>query len=245
MGKLIVSLERAYHMFLVHDNLQGSDKLTKMEYLVYSHFMRFGCNLRRFKNESPKCETEPSADGDKPPEDDTASNKSYVWNYLYELLGHRKSAIASENIDESCYGGIKQSMNNIIIGLKDAGSSRTNSICSSTNTCEAITIREKRKLTNDCSSDGGPITKLTKISHKKDLDDPYFGSGSTNDFMVGNAFQRFSEIFDQIDIIELKTMDCYDDQTPINEKFSFDLWTSLDYRKTQRTTGPNFRLIIK
>lgn len=245
VGKVIVSLERGYHMFLNHDNTHECDKLTKFEYLVYSHFMRFGCNLRRFKNDDPTFDTESSSDGDSNTDDDNiVPQKSYVWNYLYDLLGHRKTAIASRNLNGECYDSIKQSMDNIIAGVKDAGSRGAHAIDDGSNKLsKAITVPVKRKLSMDCSS-VDPASKFIKLNHQKDVDDPYLGSGSTNDFMVGNAFQRFKQIFNQIDIIELKSMDHYDDQTPIAEKFSFDLWTSLDYRKTQRT-GPNFRLIIK
>lgn len=209
--------------------------------------MRFGCNLRRFKNDSMAKYTESSSDDGKNDTDASVSSsivyKSYVWNYLNELLGHRKSVIASKNVDHSCYNRIKDSMNGIIAGFKNANSCRPNLVGPSVNATEPGTKLEKRKIAEDCSSDM-PKPKMAKFSHKKDLDDPYLGSGSTNDFMMGNTFQRFKQIFDKIDIIELKTMDFYDNQEPINEKFSFDLWTSLDYRERQYT-GPNFRLIVR
>lgn len=245
MGKAIVSLERAYHMFLKHDNAseQSDNKLTKFEYLVYSQFMRFGCNLKRFKNVNPTLDISSSLNSQNNIDDEAVSEKSYIWNYLNELLGHRKTLIASKNLDQKYYDSIKQSMDTIITGIRDADSNATQSIHLNCSTSETTSESQKRKLLSDHSCDN-TVTKLIKLNHNKDLEDPYMGSGSTNDFMVGNEFQRFKHIFEQIDIIELKSMDHYDDQTTITEKFSFDLWTSLDYRKTQHT-GPNFRLIVK
>lgn len=250
IGKVIVSLEKAYHLFLAHDSARNDEKLTKIEYLVYSHFMRFGCNLKRFKNELPStsvCSSATMTTSNDEVQTD-ASNELYVWNYLYELLGHRKSAIADKRIDRDYYNRIKQSMNNIITSVKD--SNICNDDCDSNmSEVNAAAPREKRKLSpSDVDVVVSPAIKLTKFSHKNDRNDPYLGSGSTNDFMVGNAFQRFKQIFDKIDIIELKTIDFYDSnsssnsKTPLNEKFSFDLWTTLEQRKT---SGPQFRLIIK
>lgn len=276
MGKMIVSLERAYHLFLAHDNARESAKLTKMEYLVYSHFIRFGCNLKRFKNEMPPCDGFPddsSSDSDTKVDKNT-SDSLYVWNYLYDLLGHRRSILATENIDRNHYTRVKQSMDSIINTYKDqnqTNSCQSNQIVSDTNVSDSPEHTEppqskRRKLSNCNASSAESAAKLTESNHGNDFDDLYFGSGSLNDFMIGNTFQRFKQIFDKIDIIELKTMDYDDDDDDhrngnenvnsgcgsshnhwsTTEKFSFDLWTSWDCRRTQQSTKPpNFRLIVK
>lgn len=243
VGKVIVSLERAYHMFLSNEtnsiNAPNNDKLTQNEYIVYSHFMRFGCNLRRFKNEhvshsdSDK-KTDPNAKFDK---DDV---KPYIWNYLYELLGQRKATNAPRNLVQSRYTNIKQSMNRTISGFRNVDSLTTNANDCVAGTSGKVSIPEKRKLHEGCGSADAPIAKLPKLMNNSS--DQYLGSGSTNDFMVDGTIQKFKHIFDKIDIIELKTSN-FDDKQPCssNERFSFDLWTSLDHRHA----GPNFRLIIK
>lgn len=267
MGKMIVSLERAYHLFLEHDNACESTKLTKMEYLVYSHFIRFGCNLKRFKNEMPSKDCDELSDNSSSGDSDTnmdnnISDRLYVWNYLYDLLGHRRSILESENIDRNRYARIKQSMNSIINDYKDqnqTNSCQSNQIVSDTNASGENAeppANKRRKLSNKDAAAVNCATKLPELSHEIDSDDLYFGSGSLNDFMIGNTFQRFQQIFDKIDVIELKTMDCDDDDDIANgsnhnhssttEKFSFDLWTSLDNRRSQQSTkAPNFRLVVK
>lgn len=94
MGRMIVSLERAYHIFLANDDTHDSTKLTKMEYLVYSHFIRFGCNLKRFKNEMPPTNESSTSSSNSNSDNNidnnvnkNTSDKLYVWNYLYDLLG--------------------------------------------------------------------------------------------------------------------------------------------------------------
>lgn len=268
---MIVSLERAYHLFLEHDNVSGSSKLTKMEYLVYAQFIRFGCNLKRFKNEMPSknCDDfsgNSSSDGDTNVDNNT-SDRLYVWNYLYDLLDHRRSIIDSKNIDRSRYARIKQSMNGIINNYKDqnqSNSCQSNQIVSDTNASGESTeppANKRRKLSNSNAAAVGGATKLQpELDHKNsDSDDLYFGSGALNDFMIGNTFQRFQQIFDKIDIIELKTMMDPDDDNDDDhqnrsrehgsstEKFSFDLWTSTwDNRRSQQSAKPpDFRLIVK
>lgn len=261
MGKMIVSLERAYHLFLEHDSARESTKLTKMEYLVYSHFMRFGCNLKRFKNQMPptNCDeycNDSHNDSDTNMDNDI-SDKQYVWNYLYDLLGHRRSILESENIDRNRYARIKQSMNSLINKYKDQhqiNSCQSNQIVSDTNVSADNNTEppenKRRKLSN--SNDTAVADSATKLPESScDSNDLYFGSGSLNDFMIGNSFKRFKDVFDKIDLIELKTMDCDDEDGHHNgsnhgngsttEKFSFDLWTSWDNRRSP----PNFRLIVK
>lgn len=280
MGKMIVSLERAYHMFLAHDNnvTHGNAKLTKMEYLVYSQFIRFGCNLKRFKNEMPpktydeSCDSSRKADSDINVDNNTLADKLYVWNYLYDLLGHRRSIIAPENIDRNRYARIKQSMNGIINNYKDqnqTNSCQSNQIVGDSNASDEFAEqpppeKKRRILSTSHAShveESVAASKLPELNkHRKDSDDLYFGSGSLNDFMIGNTFQRFEQIFDKIDVIELKTMDYDDDddgngdnnttkkddtnQNHWKEKFSFDLWTSCDYRRAQ-SKPPSYRLIVK
>lgn len=272
---MIVSLERAYHLFLANDNKRNGTKLTKMEYLVYTHFIRFGCNLKRFKNEMPSknCgEFSDSSDSVSDTDmDNNISDKLYVWNYLYDLLGHRRTILSSENIDRSRYTRIKQSMNSIINEYKDQNRinpCQSNQIVSDSNVSDESTEppeKRRRKLSDSNVLNVERATKLPESKHRKnDSDDLYFGSGSLNDFMIGNTFQRFKQIFDKIDIIELKTMDydedddhhntddnvndgagCNHNHSSTTEKFSFDLWTSWDSRRSQPTNPPNFRLIVK
>lgn len=262
MGKMIVSLERAYHLFLEHDNTCESTKLAKMEYLVYSHFIRFGCNLRRFKNEMPpkdcdELSNNSSGSGDSDTNmDNNISDRLYVWNYLYDLLGHRRSILETENIDRNRYARIKQSMDSIINNYKDQNQTnpcQSNQSVSDSNASgeNAEPPESKRRKLSNGNATVDSATKLPESNHENDADDLYFGSGSLNDFMIGNTFQRFQQIFDKINIIELKTMDCDDGRSnhnhrPTTEKFSFDLWTSSDNRRSQQSTKPpNFRLIVK
>lgn len=251
MGKAIVSLERAYHMFLNHESsaetvLNNVVKLTKNEYIVYSHFMRFGLvHLRPFKNQAfAQANSSDNDSGTDDELDETENTKSYVWNYLYELLGHRKSVHGSRNWNQRRYRDMKNSMDNIICGLKNIDQCTTNSDACIAGTSDSITVGEKRKLLNTSHSIE-PVSKLSKFRHRHYADDQYYGSGSTNDFMVDGTVQRFKQIFEQIEIIDLKMSDSIDkQQRPLDEQFSFDLWTSFDYRK-HSNIGPNFRLIVK
>lgn len=103
---------------------------------------------------------------------------------------------------------------------------------------------DKRKLTEDNDPEA-PVTKMAKLGHKSSSAGQYLGSGSTNDFMVGDTFQKFRQIFDKIDCIEVRQPDSpCNNQKPITEKCSFDLWSSLDSRQCQ-FKGPDFRLIVK
>lgn len=241
-----------------------------MEYLVYAHFMRFGCNLKRFKNELPSpLPTSPpaankcsgcSSNRDIGNVDNNTSDKRYVWNYLDDLLGHRRSIIPAENIDRNHYTRIKQSMNATIHNFKDA-----NPIDSDPNECGEFTGPPQKRRRNCSNTDASNVERTallsTELHHTNVSDDPYLGSGSLNAFMIGSTFKRFKEIFDKIDIIELKTIDCADEHGDsdngtttdgvhhnhggsITEKFSFDLWTSQDHRRSQ-PESPNFRLIVK
>lgn len=245
LGKVIVSLERAYHMFLKHedslDNSNDNDKLTKNEYIVYSHFMRFGCNLRRFKNENVS-KTSPDRQMESGDSEDDGI-KPYVWSYLQELLGNRKAANSSTNLDPNRYNCVKNSMDRIIGDFRNVDSTAAND-CVDDGTSDKVLLPSKRKQNVGCDSDE-PVSKSSKLCHKINSDDQYLGSGSTNDFMIDSAFHRFKSIFNKIDIIELKTMNFHGKQHNSNkERFSFDLWTSLDYR-TSQYRGPNFRLIVK
>lgn len=244
LGKIIVSLERAYHMFLAHENNPNEgNKLTKSEYIVYGHFMRFGCNIRRFKNES-YMSSDSESDSVDLAQTSTDIQKSYIWHNLYELLGHGKSAISSNSIDTCRYKMVRDAMNTIIYQFKGDGTGKTKSNDPTNEINKQCSTLDKRKL-SDGSANDVPACKLTKIDFKRKTNGQYFGSGSTNDFMVGNTFQRFKQIFDKIDYIDVKKPDAYDfSSQPINGKFSFDLWASFDHRKPQ-FNGPDFRLIVK
>lgn len=244
---MIVSLERAYHMFLAHDNCGQNDKLTKHEYIVYANFMRFGCHIRRFKNESSATSTssEDECDAGESVPTDATIQKSYIWNYLYELLGHRKTAITTGSIDTTRYHSVKESMNSTISKFKtDESVETTPGTASTIEPSDNAFAPAKRKL--DSEIPNTPALKTTKLTSKeRPRDGQYFGSGSTNDFMIGSTFQKFKQIFDKIDIIDVKRPDSYDDHQSINEKFSFDLWAELDNRYWPEHKGPDFRLIVK
>lgn len=243
LGKVIVSLERAYHIFLNHgDSTENSNKLTKEEYVVYSHFMRFGCNLRRFKTEMlPESTSKPKNHNEASKKMDT---KSYVWQYLHELLGYHGTINTLKNLDQNQYDEIKSSMNRIIDGFQSGSVTSTN--CNDSTTGSSGKIPEKRKPTIDNVDRDEPALKVTKLCDNNEPDDQYFGSGATNDFMIDGAFQRFRQIFDQINVIDLKTTDFNNKrQSTTNERFSFDLWTSSDIRQSHHRRGPNYRLIVK
>ncbi|XP_031620760.1 uncharacterized protein LOC116339184 isoform X2 [Contarinia nasturtii] len=245
LGKVIVSLERAYHMFLAHDNnsehdRKENDKLTQSEYIIFAHFMRFGCNIRRFKNECVTVSSESKSNANDATQSDADIEKLYVWNYLYELLGHNKSVITSKSLDTNRYNAVKNSMNATIEKIKNPNDGDDDVESSKTNVNSVAETGDKRKI--DCKT-GEPASKLNRIDHKRNTVEQYFGSGSTNDFMVGNTFQRFKQIFDQIDYIKVKQPESFVDQKPINEKISFDLWASCDHREPQ-LKGPDFRLIV-
>lgn len=219
-------------MFLAHETASeesnNRQKLTKWEYLVYSHFKRFGCNIRRFKNDA-------GFSGNRGEANET-KEKDYVWNNLYELLGHRKSVVSGK-IDLNQYNTIKLAMNSTIEQFKEDNSIQTDQI---THTMERKVTNEKRKCLNINDSDM-PKSKLLKLSHSSN-DGQYFGSGSTSDFMVGNIFQKFKDVFNKIDYIDVRKPHSNENQNKINEKISFDLWTSLDHSQSK---GPDYRLIIK
>lgn len=242
LGKAIVSLERAYHTFLAHDDHHENNvKLTKVEYLVYSHFMRFGCNIRRFKNQS-NIESQSNVDTNVD-ECHEPCKKAYIWNHLYELLGHKKSIILPKNIDQNRYSAIKDSMSTIISQFRNVNSTAPSASSCNFEPDERMATSTKRKLSND-SDTGAPELKAPKFTHQNRTNDQYLGSGSTNDFMVGSTFQKFKQIFNQIDYIDVRRPDSYANQKPINEHISFDLWTSLDNRQCQ-VKCPDFRLIVK
>lgn len=233
---MIVSLEQAYHLFLRPKNSAGDDeRLTIAEYLVYSQFMRFGCNIQKYREDKTPT-PESSEDNDTPKESEllTAAQipeNLYVWNYLYELLGHRKNIIASTNIDPESYNRVKTSMDETIHRFRDVAHAESN--CS---------VKRKRSIDYDSSTQFS--RKSAKLNHDTGHDDQYVGSGSTNDFMVGNEFEKFKDIFDKIDVIKLKSADAFDSNIQTELRFSFDLWTSKDNTK-QTTAGPNFRIIIQ
>lgn len=226
-----MSLECAYHIFLAHETTEESnnrDKLTKCEYSVYSHFKRFGCNIRRFKNDDVHSKVAA--------ESGETNEKDYVWNHLYELLGHRRS-IVSRKVDLNQYNVIKIAMNSTIEQFKEE------KIIETKQTIDPIgrkATNEKRKCLNINDSDV-PKSKLVKLTNNSN-DGQYFGSGSTSDFMVGNVFDKFKHIFNTIDVINVRKPYSKKNQNKTNERISFDLWASLDH---SQSNGPDYRLIIK
>lgn len=244
LGKMVVSLECAYHMFLTHEITSeysnNTEKLTKCEYLVYSHFKRFGCNIRRFKNDSTSLSSQGNAkDVDESSQLDKTHLKDYIWNHLYELLGHRKSVISGK-VNDNRSSDIKLAMNTTIQKFKHNACIQTDPRSDITETCKKNIGHKKRQCSNASDSDV-PVTKSVKLAHTSDYQ--YFGSGSTNDFMVGNVFLQFKNIFSKVDYIDVRKPYSYDNQKKINERFSFDLWDSLD--KQCQSTGADYRLIIK
>lgn len=230
-----MSLEHAYHLFL-RPKVSASDdeRLTISEYLVYSQFMRFGCNIKKFREDKTQT-PESSEDTDAPKEPELLAaaqipENLYVWNYLYELLGHRKNVFASTHMDTDSYNRVKTSMDTTIHRFRDASQA-------------ACSVKRKRSI--DYDSNTQCSRKSAKLNHDNTRhDDQYFGSGSTSDFMVGNEFEKFKEIFDKIDVIQLKAADAFDSDIQTELRFSFDLWTSKDNAK-QTAAGPNFRIIIQ
>lgn len=252
-------MEKAYHIFLQDkSNNENDEKLTKAEYLVYSHFMRFGCNIKKFREDKMPLPVDIEIDNNQNDEcndmrilstSPTIPYHFYVWNYLYELLGHKKTIITTKNIDIDLSNEIKTSMNNTIESF------RSNSIIANDSSddvlleCDRELIlqtnqTEKRKRTIDYDSNTQFSRKSAKLNHESEYNGQYFGSGSINDFMVGNEFEKFKHIFDKIDLIQLKGTDCYSNEKPNDFKFSFDLWTTKDTKQSQ-CFGPNYRIIIK
>lgn len=105
----------------------------------------------------------------------------------------------------------------------------------------------KRKHSMDHDSNTQCSRKSTKTHHDTIPDDQYYGSGSISDFMVGDEFDKFKEIFDKINVIQLKAAATYTDDDDIQTelRFSFDFWVSKDNVKQVSTGGPNFRIIIQ
>lgn len=225
VDSVIVSVERAYQLFLA-DKSDSSNKLTLAEYLVYSHFARVGCNLRKFTEEKKHYVDQTNSSSTS---SSISSDNLYVWNYLYELLGHQKRVIILNDHDETTYRRVKSSMDDVVQNFR---------------TSQPIEMKNEtdiRKRQLECES---PISKkFIKLAHRYPEDnEQYFGSGSTNDFMIGNEFEKFRDIFQKIDIIEMKNIE--NDTQLTNLKFSFDLWISTDYQRT-KFLGPNFRIIVR
>lgn len=238
--EVIVSLEQAYHIFLRPKSDSSDERLTIAEYLVYSQFMRFGCNIKKFRGDVLPSPVD-SEDNDvlknpdsleKPP----TPNNLYVWNYLYELLGHRKTVVGTSNLNATEYNRVKTSMDGTIDEFRHQPQAESST---STN----FSIRRKRSI--DCDSNTQFSRKSIKLNHEFSQDGQYFGSGSISDFMVGSEFDKFKEIFDKIDVIELKAADTFAADTKTDLRFSFDFWTSKDNTKPVTSEGPNFRIVIQ
>lgn len=198
--------------------------------------MRFGCHLRRFKNE-PKANLlicHSGADETK-----LRNKKVFIWHHLNKLLGHRKSVNAPRDIDSFQYNDIEKSMQNIIQTISNG------TTCSAHNR-NTTTVGPNDQAASTKKRSGQdvllsvPLSKFPKLQYAKDLQ--YLSSGSINDFMVGNTYIKMQHIFNQISVIEMKvptTNDVIYKKTT-NKKLSFDLWISQD-----TTDGPNFRLLIE
>lgn len=250
---IIVSLERGYKIFLADvSHPDQGDRLTLSEYLVFSHFARAGCNLKRFTVESTissqgstQADTANTTESSQTSQSAvTNTNHLYVWNYLYELLGHRKQVIPLNERDNHNYMKIKCSMDTIVKTFRN----------NCQDECDDIEMKDKivnemcenRKREFDFDAYGPSPSKLMKLSHLTDDQyvEQYFGSGSTNDFMNSYEFNKFSEMFNQIDNIKLKVSHIDESPNSIQLKFSFDFWTTTDCQTT-KWNRPNFRIIIR
>lgn len=238
--EVIVSLEQAYHIFLRSKSDSSDERLTIAEYLVYSQFMRFGCNIKKFRGDILPSPVD-SEDNDVLKNSDSLEKPStphnlYVWNYLYELLGHRKTIVGASNLNPGAYNRVKTSMDATIGDFRHQPQAE-----SSTSSNFPI----KRKHSIDCDSNTQFSRKSIKLNHEFSHDGQYFGSGSISDFMVGNEFDKFKEIFEKINVIELKAADTFKAGTESDLRFSFDFWTSTDNTKPVTSEGPNFRIVIQ
>lgn len=221
---MIVSLERAYQIFLADPSEPDSEKLTLAEYLVYSHFARIGCNVKKFIAEKPHAIESGSLQSNA-----TSAEHVCTWNYLYKLLGHRKQiseSFPNDEIDDR----IKTSMNNIVKSFRPTVTDSDRG---------SINPRKRRM-----GSDSNTWRKFRKLIHNPEDRKQYFGSGSTNDFMGSQAFEKFNQIFKEIDVIDVKAPDSIDASLPNRLKFSFDFWLSTDYQRT-KYCAPNIRVIVR
>lgn len=263
--KVILSLEKAYHIFLRDEFIESDDdiKMTLHEYLVYSQFMRCGYFVKRHKQETDKdCSSDDN-------EERTTNNKSTenqtqplkisqlcTFNYLYELLNHRKCIISTHAIQKQSYEEIKESMDNIISNFHGdtfefkppIATSSTKSVNDNyTESSVEENLPKKRKASNDFDAPN-QTKKIAKIDVIEN--DQYYGTKETNSFMVGSEFKQFQNVFNKIDVIRLKTVDDSDDvddkyieKHPSNLKFSFDFWTFDGINKT-KTESPQFRIVV-
>lgn len=226
---VIVSLEKAYNLFFrTKTDLIDNNKLTREEYIIYSHLMRSGCTIQKYKNEESTKQS--NVDNEQQP-----LKQLYTWNYLYELLGHQKQTIPSQSIDNCLYNEIKSSMDDIVKKITMRSPS------SSTATHETINYLGKRK------ADVKPKEVLLQKKNSVNPSPEYFGNGALNDFMIGSDFQNFKSIFSQLDVIKLSSLeDCNDDHvTDSLQKlsFCFDLWVDGSYKKSD-IRKPNYRIVV-
>lgn len=237
-----MSLERAYQIFLADKSQSESKhKLTLTEYLVYSHFLRVGCNLKKYVQE-PVYSVDDSLQQSSTSTSTQPVINAYTWNYLYELLGHRKRVFTpNDMIDNEIYAKVKKSMNNTINMFRGKNSEPISNESEIEIDFNLTTEMTKRPLDSD---DEGCSRKMMKLSHTIDDFEQYFGSGSTNDFMASRDLSKFKQIFDKINVIELKMFDMTEKCVSMSLKFSFDLWISTDYQRT-KYNGPNFRIIVR
>lgn len=213
---MIVSLERAYNLFLRKStDSVACGKLSKEEYAVYSHFMRSGYTIQEHKPEDDSTNSNTSSRTDQT--DTRSQTEQCIWNYLFELLGQQQHATKRSNIDSEIYEKVKSSMNNTISGIK-------------TQNTKQNTVSQKRKHEDD--------DEMTSTTNQ------YFGTESLNAFMLGDGQNKFRKVFDKIDIIQLNAKDPEESDSSEMLNFSFDLWTDGVYKKTENSE-PNYRIVVQ
>lgn len=216
---MIVSLEQAYHIFLrSKQSSDENDLLTIAEYMVYSQFMRFGCNIQKFRED--KFQSPIDSEDNDTPTHTPSENESQAPDNLIDPTNETIPTIEEQT--HEC-------------------KSQCNTSETTTHTSNSV----KRKRSMDHDSNTQFSRKSAKTHHDSIQDDQYYGSGTISDFMVGDEFEKFKEIFDKINVIQLKAAATYDHDIHTELRFSFDFWITKDNVKQLSTGGPNFRIIIQ
>lgn len=181
---VIVSLEKAYHLLLSDSNSNSHDNLTKEEFLVFSNLMRCGYQINDIHTGLTKTHDLYSwsdANRGDITMDKVQVAKMCIWNYLDDLLHARKSTTSEDCND--LVEHIRQSMDNIVNGIKCQNTIKTTvSVESKSNTGE---------IANQSSFNSEIVPTLN------------FGKARFNDFMVGEEFHLFQDIFDKLDIFPI------------------------------------------
>lgn len=209
---MIVSLEKAYSLFL-RKSTDSADcgKLTIDEYVVYSHFMRNGYQIQQTKPETDGSGSHATAKQSKP---STQMEQECVWNYLNELLGQQQHNSNQSSINNETYERIKASMDMTISKFR------------SQDTPSASGARKRKH--EDSSDDEERVRDTSQ----------YFGNEPLHSFMTGDETEKFKEIFDQIDVIQLDASEAGNKDSVGELNFSFDLWTG-------EGSQPNYRIIVQ